>query len=245
MHAAVMHSNDDQTAMPARGAFFGRRKGKKLRAGQSHLTETLLPRLALDLTGPTPNDLRKLFPGTAAKLRLEIGFGGGEHLIAQGERYPEWGHIGVEPFINGMAKALREIEARRLTNIRLHQADAAELLPWLPEASLDRVDLLYPDPWPKRRHWKRRFVQAHTVAAIARILKDGCEFRFATDIPDYACWTLARLLHSPEFIWTAECADDWRKPWPDFIRTRYEAKAIREQRTPCYLTFRRKARETE
>ena len=231
--------------MPPRGAFFGRRKGKKLRAGQSHLTETLLPRLALDLTGPTPNDLRKLFPGTAAKLRLEIGFGGGEHLIAQGERYPEWGHIGVEPFVNGMAKALREIEARRLTNIRLHQADAAELLPWLPEASLDRVDLLYPDPWPKRRHWKRRFVQADTVAAIARILKDGGEFRFATDIPDYACWTLARLLHSPDFTWTAECADDWRKPWPDFIRTRYEAKAIREQRTPCYLTFRRKARETE
>jgi tRNA (guanine-N7-)-methyltransferase len=237
-----MHSNDDQTEIPAGGAFFGRRKGKKLRAGQTLLTETLLPRLALDLAQPAPHDLGHLFPAKPARLRLEIGFGGGEHLIAQAENYPDWGHIGVEPFINGMAKALREIDTRGLSNMRLHQADAADLLPWLPEASLDRVDLLYPDPWPKRRHWKRRFVQDRTVEAIARVLKNGGEFRFATDIPDYACWTLVRLLRSSDFAWTAECADDWRLPWPDFIRTRYEAKAIREARVPCYLTFRRTAR---
>ena len=128
-----------------------------------------------------------------------------------------------------MAKALAAIEARGLTNIRLHHGDATELLAWLPAASLARVDLLYPDPWPKRRHWKRRFVQDESVAAIARVLKAGGEFRFASDISDYAAWTLVRLLRSPDFVWTAERADDWRKPWPEFkaraTRPRPSAKA--------------------
>ena len=144
-----------------------------------------------------------------------------------------------EPFINGMAKALSLIEEHGLQNIRLHHGDAAELLAWLPNDSLARVDLIYPDPWPKRRHWKRRFVQDASVTAIARVLRKGGEFRFATDIPDYGAWTLLRLLRSPEFVWTAEQADDWRRPWPGFTSTRYEAKAKREGRTPCYLIFRR------
>ena len=114
------------------------------------------------------------------------------------------------------------------------------MLAWLPTASLARVDLLYPDPWPKRRHWKRRFVQDESVAALARILRPGGELRFATDIADYAAWTLQRLLRAPDFIWTAERADDWRQPWPGFAGTRYEAKALRAGRVPCYLTFRRK-----
>jgi tRNA (guanine-N7-)-methyltransferase len=171
--------------------------------------------------------------------RLEIGFGGAEHLIAQAEANPGCGFLGVEPFLNGMAKALVAIEAKGLRNIRLHHADATELLAWLPAACLDRVDLLYPDPWPKRRHWKRRFVQDESVQAIARVVKRGGTFRFASDIPDYAAWTLLRLLRSKDFEWTAERADDWRRPWPDFERTRYEAKAIREGRTPCYLAFAR------
>jgi tRNA (guanine-N7-)-methyltransferase len=172
--------------------------------------------------------------------RLESGFGGGEHLTAEAERHPRTGFIGIEPFVNGMGKALATIEARDIANIRLHHGDATDVLAWLPNASLARVDLLYPDPWPKRRHWKRRFVQDESVAALARILRPGGEFRFATDIADYAAWTLQRLLRSPDFIWTAERADDWRHPWPGFVGTRYEAKALRAGRVPCYLTFRRR-----
>jgi tRNA (guanine-N7-)-methyltransferase len=152
------------------------------------------------------------------------------------------GFIGCEPFVNGMAKALALIETQGLGNIRLHFGDASDLLAWLPPGSLARVDLLYPDPWPKRRHWKRRFVQEESVAALARVLRPGAEFRFVTDWPDYAAWTLARLVRSHEFVWTAECADDWRKPWPQFTSTRYEAKAKQAGRAPCYLVFRRAGR---
>jgi tRNA (guanine-N7-)-methyltransferase len=219
-------------------AFFGRRKGHALKARQAALFDTLLPRLALDLAHPAPADLRALFDRVDA-VRMESGFGGGEHLIAEAERNPRTGFIGIEPFINGMAKALAAIDDRNLSNIRLHHGDATELLSWLPASSLARFDLLYPDPWPKRRHWKRRFVQDDSVAAIARLIRPGGEFRFATDIPDYAAWTLARLLRSPDFTWTAERADDWRKPWSGWPGTRYEAKARREGRVPCYLIFRR------
>ena len=221
------------------GAFFGRRKGHPLRPHQAALFETLLPRLALDLTAAAPSDLRTLF-GDVDEVRLESGFGGGEHLIAEAERHPRTGFIGIEPFVNGMAKALAAIEQRKLGNIRLHHGDATDLLSWLPQSALAGFDLLYPDPWPKRRHWKRRFVQDDSVAAIARLLRRGGEFRFATDIADYAAWTLARLARSPDFTWTAERADDWRQPWPGFTSTRYEAKAKREGRAPCYLTFRRR-----
>ena len=201
--------------------------------------QTLLPRLALDLTARTPDNLPSLFTPSVDAVRLEIGFGGGEHLIAQAEAHPGTGFIGCEPFANGMAKALTAIEARSLANVRLHFGDAADLIDWLPAAALARLDLIYPDPWPKRRHWKRRFVQDSRIAGLARILKPGGEFRFATDIADYAAWTLARLVRSPHFSWTAERADDWRRPWPGYTRTRYETKALREGRTPCYLVFRR------
>ena len=221
------------------GAFFGRRKGHALKPRQAALLDTLLPRLALDLASPAPTDLCALFNGVD-EVCLESGFGGGEHLIAEAERHPRTGFIGIEPFINGMAKALAAIDERKLGNIRLHHGDATDLLAWLPAASLVRFDLLYPDPWPKRRHWKRRFVQDGSVAAIARIVRPGGEFRFASDIPDYVAWTLMRLMHSPDFAWTAEQADDWRRPWPGFSGTRYEAKAKREGRVPCYLIFRRK-----
>jgi tRNA (guanine-N7-)-methyltransferase len=223
------------------GAFFGRRKGHRLRARQAHLIETLLPELALDLGAPPPADLRTLFAPAVDEVRLEIGFGGGEHLTALAAAHPRTGFIGCEPFLNGMAKALATIDAEGLPNIRLHFGDAADAIAWLPPASLAGVDLIYPDPWPKRRHWKRRFVQASRVADLARILRPGGEFRFVTDIPDYAAWTLLRLIRSPEFEWTAESADDWRRPWPGFAGTRYEAKAVREGRAPCYLRFRRRS----
>ena len=222
-----------------RGAFFGRRKGHALRSHQAALMETLLPTLAVDLGTRPPSDLGTLFSAAIDSVRLEIGFGGGEHMVAQAEQHPHTGFIGVEPFVNGMAKALAAIEAKALANIRLHFGDATFLLDWLPAASLARVDLLYPDPWPKRRHWKRRFVQDRSLAEIARVLRPGGEFRFASDIPDYAAWTLAHVLRSPAFAWTAERADDWRQPWPGFAETRYEAKAKREGRVPCYLIFRK------
>jgi tRNA (guanine-N7-)-methyltransferase len=223
----------------AKRAFFGRRKGHRLKPQQAALLDTLLPRLALDLSNRAPA-LTSLFEAAVSEVRLEIGFGGGEHLIAQAERNPQSGFIGVEPFVNGMAKALTAIAAKSFNNIRLHFGDAIHVLDWLPAASIARLDLLYADPWPKRRHWKRRFVQDETVAAIARVLKPGGTFRFATDWPDYAGWTLQHLIRATDFEWTAERADDWRLPWPGFISTRYEEKAKREGRTPCYLVFRRK-----
>lgn len=228
------------SASKRQGAFFGRRKGKRLRTGQSGLVEQLLPELALDLSKPAPADLRQVFGFPIRELRLEIGFGGGEHLIANAVREPEIGFIGIEAFLNGMAKALAAIERHSLPNIRLHLGDAIDVMAWLPTASIDRVDLLYPDPWPKRRHWKRRFVQHKSVAALARMLRHGGEFRFATDIPDYAAWTLRHLLASSDFAWTAESAVDWQTPWPDFERTRYEAKAVKAGRRPCYLAFVRR-----
>jgi len=221
------------------GAFFGRRKGHPLRPHQAALMQTLLPRLAVDAGAPPPDPLTRLFPRPVDAIRLEIGFGGGEHLAAEAAAYPRIGFIGCEPFVNGMAKALALIEARSLDNIRLHFGDAADLLAWLPGGALARVDLLYPDPWPKRRHWKRRFVQDASVAALARVLRPGAEFRFVTDWPAYAEWTLEQLMRSPLFAWTAEKADDWRQPWPGFTSTRYEAKAKQAGRVPCYLVFRR------
>jgi tRNA (guanine-N7-)-methyltransferase len=220
-------------------AFFGRRKGHPLRAHQAALYETLLPKLALDQSRPAPRDLRSLFPVPVDDVRLEIGFGGAEHLIAQALANPRTGFIGSEPFVNGMAKALAAIEHHGLKNIRLSAGDATHLLAWLPAGTISRIDLLYPDPWPKRRHWKRRFVQDESLARLARLLKPGGEFRFASDIPGYVSWVLARALRSDQIEWTAERADDWRKPWPDFAGTRYEAKAKREGRTPAYLAFRR------
>lgn len=223
------------------GAFFGRRKGHPLRPRQATLIDNLLPRLAIDLGTPPPADLARLFPQPVEDVRLEIGFGGGEHLVAEAQANPRTGFIGCEPFVNGMAKALALIDTHALTNIRLHAGDAMDLIAWLPSGALGRVDLIYPDPWPKRRHWKRRFVQDASVAQIARILRPGGEFRFASDVPDYVVWTLEHLAHAPAFVWTAERADDWRRPWPGFSGTRYEAKAKREGRTPCYLVFRRVA----
>jgi tRNA (guanine-N7-)-methyltransferase len=220
-------------------AFFGRRKGHKLRKGQAELMETLLPRLAIDVARPAPAELTTLFPVPVTNIALEIGFGGGENLMAQAIARPATGFIGVEPFVNGMAKALAAIEAAGPRNIRLHFDDAAGLIAWLPGASLMRIELIHPDPWPKRRHWKRRFVQDATIAQFARILQPGGDVRFVTDVADYAAWTLRHFVRSADFEWTAQRADDWRKSWPDFAGTRYHVKAAREQRAPCFLIFRR------
>jgi tRNA (guanine-N7-)-methyltransferase len=236
-HAASRRRGDDKEG--AERAFFGRRKGHALKPRQAVLFDTLLPRLGLDLTKPAPTDLRTLFPRAVDEVRLEIGFGGAEHLIAQAQAHPNIGFIGTDAFLNGVAKALVAIDTHKLDNVLLYFGDASALLDWLPPGALARIDLLYPDPWPKRRHWKRRFVQDESLKRLARILASAGGFRFATDIPSYADHVLMRILRSPDFLWTAECADDWRKPWDGFVRTRYEAKAIREGRTPAYFIFRK------
>ena len=231
-------SSDEDAAIHAHGSFFGRRKGHRLRSRQADLIEHLLPRLSLDIGVPGPSNLACLFDPPAEDVRLEIGFGGGEHLIAEARAFPTLGFIGCEPYVNGMAKILTQIEAHNIGNIRLFAGDAAELLAWAPPRSLRRIDLIHPDPWPKRRHWKRRFVQDATIAAMARVLKPQGEFRFVSDIDDYGAWTLAHLARSPDFIWTAERASDWRLPWPDYTMTRYGRKAEREGRRAAYLRFR-------
>jgi tRNA (guanine-N7-)-methyltransferase len=245
MSSAARDSGDrdtppgDGATVHAHGSFFGRRKGHKLRSHQADLIENLLPHLALDIAGASPSELATLFDPPVESVRLEIGFGGGEHLVAEAQAFPDVGFIGCEPYVNGMAKILSQIEAHNIGNIKLFAGDAAELLAWAPPHSLDRIDLIHPDPWPKRRHWKRRFVQDANVAAMARVLKPAGEFRFVCDIEDYAAWTLSHLLRSPDFSWTAERADDWRLPWPGYTMTRYGRKAEREGRRAAYLRFTR------
>lgn len=226
--------------MERRDALYGRRKGKKLSPRRTGLMATLYPSLALDLSQPPPSDLRTLFPVPVEAVRLEIGFGGGEHMLAQAAASPAIGFIGVEPFVNGMAKAVSAIAEGEMRNVRLHDGDAALLLDWLPAASLVRVDLLYPDPWPKKRHWKRRFVSDGNLDRIARALKPGGLFRVASDIESYIDWTLLHVLKRGDLAWTAARADDWRRPFPGWPGTRYEKKAVAAGRKPAYLAFLRR-----
>jgi tRNA (guanine-N7-)-methyltransferase len=223
------------------GAFFGRRKGKRLRAGQETRLAADLPRLLLPAgdAAITPEAMRDLFPAAPRRFVLEIGFGGGEHLAHRASEARDAGFIGCEPFVNGMVKLLAAAEERELDNIRLWNDDASLLLPRLPEGMFDQIYLLYPDPWPRRRMRKRRFVSPENLAQIARLLRPGGIFRFASDIDDYVGWTLARAAGEPRLRWEAQGPDDWRKPYEGWPGTRYEAKAIREGRTPSYLSFTR------
>jgi tRNA (guanine-N7-)-methyltransferase len=216
----------------------GRRRGKKLRAHQASLLSTALPQLSVDASRPLL-DPAGLFPKRPSELWLEIGFGGGEHLAAEALANRDLGYIGCEAFLNGIAKALALIEAASLTNVRLYSGDARAVIEALPPASLDGVYLLYPDPWPKRRHHGRRFLTSDGLARLARVMRPGAELRFATDIDSNGGWTLAHVLCSPDFEWNAVQAADWRRPWPGWTSTRYEAKALRADRKPIYLTFRR------
>lgn len=220
-----------------KGAFYGRRVGKTLRQGQQQALARTLPRYLIDL--PTVAEPAALFPCPVDEIRLEIGFGGGEHLLSEAKRFPRAGYIGIEPFLNGMAKAVLELDLAPQDNVRLFNLDAALLLARLPEGSVSQVELLYPDPWPKRRHWKRRFVRPDNLDLLARALKPGGVFRFASDVPDYVDWTLREVRAHPAFRWTQTRADDWRTPYEGWPGTRYEAKAIAAGRVPTYLSFAR------
>jgi len=169
-------------------------------------------------------------------LILEIGFGGGEHLVAQAGAHPDARFIGVEPFLNGVASCLRHIEESGVANVRLHQGDARDVIARLPDGCLDLVYILFPDPWPKARHHKRRLIQPEFLDALARVMKPRAEVRFATDWANYAEWTLWHFVHDARFAWTAERADDWRAPWPGHVTTRYEAKRLGDC-APVWLRF--------
>lgn len=219
---------------------YGRRVGKPLSPFRAGIFAENYPRLAVDIASPRVAHPGVLFPGNPSRIRLEIGFGGGEHLMAQAAAAPDTGFIGIEPFVNGMAKAVHTAVERGLENIRFYEGDGAELLDWLPDASIDEADLLYPDPWPKKRHWKRRFVRAENLARLARVLRPSGHFRVASDVPDYVTWALQLVPAHEAFIWLDERATDWTSPYPGWPGTRYEEKAIREGRTPTYLTFARR-----
>jgi tRNA (guanine-N7-)-methyltransferase len=222
-----------------RDSLYGRRKGKPLSPRRAGLMATEFPKLAIDTAISRPADLTCLFAGAPSRIRLEIGFGGGEHLIAAARRAPDVGFIGIEPFLNGTAKAVAAIVEGGLHNVRLYSGEASVLIDWMPEKSLETVDILYPDPWPKKRHWKRRFISNENLDRLARVLKPRGLVRFASDIPSYVAWTLALVSQRRDLEWTAEKADDWLNPFGDWPGTRYEAKALKAGRTPTYLTFRR------
>lgn len=233
-------SADTAPEKPLRN-FYGRLRGKALKPAQKRYLEDL------DALSPGPIgwdenpdrtalDLQTLFAGRP--VWLEVGFGSGEHLVNQAEHNPEVGFIGAEPYINGVATLLGKLRNSKARNIRVHAGDARDLMEVLPPASLDKAFLLYPDPWPKARHHRRRFVTLEHLAPLHAALKAGSEFRIATDIPDYVRQALEEVPKAG-FTWLAEDPSDWRKPWSDWLSTRYEQKALREGRTPHYLTFRR------
>jgi len=218
---------------------YGRRKGKPLSARKEALLAELLPRLRLDLGTPAPASLSALFAVTVRDVWLEIGFGSGEHLLWQAERHPEAGILGCEPFQDGVVKVLAAIAERDGGNIRVHADDARPLIKQLPAASVARAFILFPDPWPKRRHWKRRLVSEATLAELARIMRPAAELRIATDIAAYAEWILLAVRRQGSFHWTAETAADWRQRGNDWPATRYEAKALRAGQPCSYFRFRR------
>lgn len=237
-----MSKENHPTGAPWRN-FYGRIKGKSLRPSQETYLEEDLARLS---PGPVdwkanpdraPLNLQELFG--ARDIWLEIGFGGGEHMVHQAAANPDVGMIGAEPYINGVAMLLGKIRKAGCSNIRIHPGDVRDLFDVLPKASISRAFLLYPDPWPKKRHHRRRFVTPEHLEPLARVLKPGAIFRVATDIPDYVRQTLEQVPRHG-FDWLAERPADWREPWDDWLSTRYEQKALREGRVPHYLTFRRR-----
>jgi tRNA (guanine-N7-)-methyltransferase len=213
---------------------FGRIKSRPIKPRQAALLESLLPTIR---PPEGPFDPRQLMPG-AAEAWLEIGFGGGEHMAAQAARAPDVLILGAEPFVNGVASAVRHVEEQGLKNVRIHEGDARDVVGWLPDASIDRLFIMFPDPWHKARHNKRRLVQPAFVAELARVLKPGAAFRFATDWADYAEWTIERLLADPAFRFADEAADRNAVP-ADHVTTRYEEKKLGDC-APVFLDFVRK-----
>lgn len=215
-----------------------RRQGRRPRAQRQRLFDELLPRLQPSLEAFA--EPGRLFDPAPRALRLEIGFGGGEHLLAQAAAHPGTGFIGCEPFLEGVGKALSGIAAARLSNVRIWTGDARDVLDALPDGALARIDILFPDPWPKKRHHKRRFIGPETCSRLARVLAPGGVLVFATDWADYARWTLVHLARDPRFTWTARRPRDWRTAPAGHVETRYEAKGRAAGRAITWLIFERR-----
>ena len=223
--------------------WYGRRRTHKLRPGRQQLVDTLLPKLLVaDRAGNAPVAFPPGFGPPARELRLEIGFGAGEHLSGEAAANPDVDFIGCEPFINGVAALLADIDGLGLGNIRIFDDDVRLLLQRLPAASVSVIYILFPDPWPKARHNRRRIFQFETLEALSRIARDDALLLFASDHMDYVAWALAEARRHTDWTWTARTAADWRTPPEDSIPTRYETKAIRKGDMPAYLAFRRVAR---
>jgi len=221
---------------------YGRRRGRALRKGQQRLIAARLPQLRFDIPPSGTILARALFAYPVAGVWLELGFGGGEHLAAQAEANPTLGLIGAEVFENGIAKLVRKIERHALSNIRIFADDARALVAALAPASIARVFILFPDPWPKERHKKRRLLSRALLDDLARAMEDNGELRLATDDVDYARAMLERALGHADFRWLAARARDWRERTADWPPTRYEEKALAQGRQPVYLRFARRAR---
>jgi tRNA (guanine-N7-)-methyltransferase len=223
---------------PDRG-YFGRRKGRSLSGARAALLQDLLPRLRAPLDPSGPSDPRRWFTPPAEDVWLEIGFGGGEHLAWQATNNPAVGLVGAEVFVNGVASLLGQVQAGSLANIRIHPEDVHALLDGLEPACLGRVFLLFPDPWPKRRHAARRFLSPENLDRLAVLMRRGAELRFASDDPVMIAWGLRHLTGHPGFRWLAAGPDDWRKRPADWPATRYERKAIGQGRKPVFFRFER------
>ncbi len=222
-----------------RHRLYGRAAGKPLSRRQQGLVEDLLPKLAIPETAKAALVPGIIFGAMARQTWLEIGFGGGEHLAGQAGLHPDVGFIGAEPFIDGVAKLLTAIEERKLSNVRVRRGDARDLVAQFADQSIDRAFILFPDPWPKTRHRKRRLMQPDFVAELARVLKTGAGLRFATDWADYANRALADVLRDGRFEWTSMRADDWRSPPADHVTTRYQEKRLGDC-APVFLDFVRR-----
>jgi tRNA (guanine-N7-)-methyltransferase len=218
---------------------YGRRKGKPLSARKERLLKDLLPRLRLGLAKPAPKALQALFPVPVQEVWLEIGFGSGEHLIWQAAQHKNVGLIGCEPFINGVAALLGAIDERGIEIIRVHDGDAREVLAWLPDGSVARIFILFPDPWPKKRQLKRRLISSDTIKDIVRVLVTGGELRFASDSADYTARVQFYMDKSGAFSRVAIGSSEWADRPPDWPETRYERKALSDERQPFYLIYRR------
>jgi len=234
----------DRAVAISKYAHYGRRSGRKIRGGRQKLLETLLPELRVSVPAIGRLDFDKLIEvdGSSRELWLEIGFGQGEHLAAQAIENPTVLLIGCEPYVNGVSTLLRTIEAHEIHNIRIHDDDARILLDALPDASVGRLFLLFPDPWPKKRHHKRRFITMANLDLVCRILKDGAELCFATDHLGYARWALWHAIHHEAIEWHAESHTDWTDRPVDWRTTRYEKKALTAEQSCTYFSFRRRHR---
>jgi len=229
------HMNDPmRPATEKHRRLWGRAKGKTLSPYQAGLVKTRLPDVSVDILSPLAHLTQ------FEKVRLEIGFGGAEHLLHQARKHPDIGFIGVEPFINGVAKALVGIDRQGHDNIYLHAGDVWDFIKNIPDASLDHIDILYPDPWPKKRHHKRRLIRTNIIKEFHRILKPNGHVHFASDIPSYVDWALIRVLNHGGFSWKVNSCSNWLTPFTGWIQTRFEARALKQGRTPHYFVFDKK-----